>query len=67
MQLLHLRAPVPITNGERDGEARQPSHLAPTFHLWNTSAGLDQRLQRNELPGLSSEEKVANASTHVDG
>lgn len=67
MQLLHLRAPVPVTNGERDGEAWQPSHLALTFHLQNTSAGLDQQLQRNKLPGLSSEEKVANTSTYVDG
>lgn len=38
--------------GKGDGEARQPSNLALTFHLRNKNAGLDQQLWRNKLPGL---------------
>lgn len=43
--------------GKGDGEARQPHNLALTFHLHNKSAGLDQQLWRNKLPGLSLEKK----------
>lgn len=53
--------------GKGDGEGRQPSNLALTFHLRNKSAGLDQQLWRNKLPGLSLEEKVANPLTYAYG
>lgn len=53
--------------GKGDGEARQPHNLALTFHLRNESAGLDQQLWRNKLPGLSLEEKVAKSLTYAHG
>lgn len=53
--------------GKGDGEARQPSNPALTFHRRNKSAGLDQQLWRNKLPGLCLEEKVANPLTYAYG
>lgn len=50
-----------------DGEARQPHSLALTFHLCNESAASDQQLCRNNLPGLSLEEKVAKSFTYARG
>lgn len=43
--------------GQGAGEAGQPRNLALTFHLGNKSAGSDQRLWRNKLPGPGLVEK----------
>jgi len=56
-----------LLTGKGGGEARQLSNLALTFHLWNKTAGLDQQLWRNKLPGLSLEGKIANPLTCVYG
>lgn len=56
-----------VLMGKGDGEARQPHSLALTFHLCNESAASDQQLCRNNLPGLSLEEKVAKSFTYARG